>query len=33
VNGGIRRVAAGSVVFVEDTTGKATISSYLPEGQ
>jgi hypothetical protein len=24
VNGGIRRVAAGSVVLVEDTTGKAT---------
>jgi hypothetical protein len=32
-DGDIRRVAAGSVVLAEDTTGKGHISRHPPEGQ
>ncbi len=32
-DGDIRRLAAGSVVMAEDTTGKGHISRHPPEGQ
>jgi hypothetical protein len=32
-DGDVRRVAAGSIVFAEDTTGKGHISRHPPEGQ
>lgn len=32
-DGDVRRVAAGSVVFAEDTTGKGHISRHPPDGQ
>jgi hypothetical protein len=32
-DGDVRRLAAGSVVFAEDTTGKGHISRHPPEGQ
>ena len=32
-DGDVRRLAAGSAVFVEDTTGKGHISRHPPEGQ
>jgi hypothetical protein len=32
-DGDIRRLAAGSVIFAEDTTGKGHISRHPPEGQ
>ena len=32
-DGDVRRVAAGSMVFAEDTTGKGHISRHPPEGQ